>query len=1022
MHYTKTLYVVLRLFYLKLIYTGVLYILDVDFQVIFKQAFFDTEFRKMTKFKTLHPLFTESKNFFSNYLVPLDKFETEFSHDTNLALPLVVDSEFVAHGVEKFLEDDFQYRSPVTIQVKHIHHPDEQIFVHPEFFAAHPDKTFRHPIAKHPFIIGDYLESKGHTVEMWRDENARDSEDKKPMLLVPIYAHFALADLGMVITDPVWLEDLKTKYARGHIEMSRRVTCGQSGRALFDWFISIDGNEYRISIKVIDTCAIHGIASYANFCSNSGVALDAKDKMKAWITKMDDAYFEVPDDFDEYSLGDLKVYDALVGNAENMRVVWRDLDILDYYKPPKLSIGSTVASLLEAKIFDLFDAPPDMVHDRSFKKDEFLEPLTGKATAEFLSQKVDSNAYTLSKCDGGRCKSNNPLATAIHGILVDIDIAGAYSSAMSVIYYPFGTPTILATPYKNRDNNKGVSLKKVLRAYGSELVDDLWLMRIQVKNLSYEQDLIASWVDFNRTIVRKADSDLVGGEVDLESGESKIFTTEIFNGALTADLLNVVDQWNPRQRDDFYSKCEVLAIAFYPKSLELTVEDFKQSKTEKSFKSKSRASNDFHSITQGNHQWCRVRLGEFFTDIMRAKRVQHKKKTPLNEMYKLLGNTSYGVSVSRFFGTSNMIVGNVITGKVRAGMWLFEKGLNLYGSITDGQVFDLDNVLHRKDGKYLKTESLARLYSIPKWQFSDNDSGEFAPLVRPPRTDDLNHDQQIIDALALEHVGKVWSKSKLLHDEYDILTPIDGRVLYTKEKGAFRFEMKQFTDLVVLHGSSNYSFNPDDVNQTKMRSYEGKRPHQSFTLVNDEIVPTDEYDGVSPAQCLLSEIHNNPHSVRRLPPFVKTAILKPTAYKNEYRNKWSKSPLTPGDNILKVGKPNYFSLAAFTYKTHAQYTAWKKASDKLKRKYGESFEIFFNNDDDTINYQKMLIEIDALIQTGIIDPLAHFDPHRHLNRIRSSVIGASYFQASKILKTTVSDCFISEDYEDTSRFDNNEWD
>ena len=959
-------------------------------------------------------LFAESKHFFSDYIVDFEHFTGDFTPDTNIALPLVVDSEFVAHGINKFLDDEFQYRTPVTIQVKHIHYDDAAIYVHPAFESEHPDKTFRHPVAKHPLIIGDYLESKGHTVKMWRDETARDNEDKKPMLLVVLYAHFALADLGMVITDEDYLTDLSTKYARRHIEMGRRITCGQSGRALFDWFISIDENEYRISLKVVDTCAIHGIASYANFCSNSGVFLDSKDKMSSWIEKMDVAYFEAANDFDDYSLGDLKVYDALVGNAANMRHVWRDLGIEAYYKPPKLSIGSTVANLFEAKIYKLFDVEPEYAKTRDFKKDEFLEPLTGHATASYLSQLVTSNAYLLSKCDGGRCKSNNPLLTSIEDDLVDIDISGAYSSAMSILDFPFGTPTILATPYKRKDN-KGVSLKDVLRAYSSELLPRLWLMRIQVKNLSFEQDLIPSWIDFNRTLIRKADTDLINGEVDLESGESKIFTTEIINGALTSDLLDVIDQWTPRQREDFYSKCEVLTIAFYPKSLELSVEEFKNCKTEKRFKSRSKVTNQFEEITQCNQQWCRVHLGEFFTDIMRAKRLQHAKKTPLNELYKLLGNTAYGVSVSRFFATSNMIVGNNITGMVRSFMWLCEKALNLCGSITDGQVFDLNCVLHRKDGKYLKTEALARLYSIPKWQFSDNNGGLFAPLDYSEKTENE------INRAALEHVAKVWHNSQLLHGEFKILTPIDGRVEYTTGKGAFNFEMKRFTDLVVLHGSSNYSFDPNDIYQTKMRSYEAKRPHKAFTYEKDEIAPTGEYDGVSPAQRLLSEIQHNPQSVKRLPPFVKTAILKPTAYANDYRAKWSKSPLQCGDNILKVGKPNYFSLAAFTYRTHAQYTAWKKANEKLKRKYGESFEIFYTNEDDTIDYKRMLFEIDELIRNGCVNPLEHFDKHRNRHRLISQT-ASMYFEASKQLKNAVADCFISEDYEDTSRFDFDEWD
>ena len=942
---------------------------------------------------TIKPLFTLSKNYKSSYLVPLEKFNVEIDGLENIAIPLVVDSEFVAPGIETFLNpvNPFGMRRGVTVQVKHALHNDEKIFIHPDFEPANP----RHDPITQPFIVGDYLIAKGYDVEMYRSEYDDQDFQKLPSILTVLYAHFALADLGMVLFDQDYINDLTVKYSykTGGIEMGRRLTCGQTGRSSFNWIIKINGFEYRIALKIIDTAALHGIAGYKQVCANSGIELDAKDLVGDYITKMDQAYAEIPVEFDAYSLGDLRVYDMLAANAKNMSTVWSDLGIIDYMIEPKLTIGATVASLFLAKIYKHFEIEPVTIRSRDFKTDVFLEPLTFNASAAHLSTLVNSNAYLLSKCDGGRCKNNNPTITELSGELVDIDISGAYSSAMSVLDYPFGTPVILATPF-NKSKNVGVPLKTVLRAYGGELLPNLWLMRIQVTGLSFEQDLIASWFDFARSTTKHTDSS-VTGEVDLESGTSKIFTTEIHNGALTSDLLDVIDQWTPRQRDDFYSKCEVLSIAFYPKSFELSIDDFKNNPPEKSFKSNSAASNDFELITQSSHNWTRVNLGSFFTDLMRAKRLQHKKKTPLNELYKLLGNTSYGVSVSRFFNTSNMIVGNNITAKVRAFMYISEKALNLCGSVTDGHIFDLNNVLHRKDG-LLYTPTLARLYSANKRNFRNNDCGQFAPLPCDNKTDNV-----IIDAEALAHVGAVWNKSPLLHNEFNVLDAIDGRVVYKTAKGVFTFEMKRFADRVTLHGSSNYSFDFSDPDNTKMRGYESKnKPHQAFVLNDNELTRIDDYATLSPGQCLMREITNNPAAVKRLPPFVKTAILKPTAFANEYRNKWRKSVLTPGDNILKVGKPSYFSLSAFTYRSYAQFVGFKKATEKLKRKYGESFEMFFTNDDDTINYQKMIVEIDKLIRDGVINPLKVLDKHNNLHRLKSPIAGV-YHATSKELKDRV---------------------
>lgn len=1006
-------------------------------------------------------LFTDLKNYRSTYIVNYSEFHNIVDGKTSIALPLVADSEFVAHGVEKFLNNDFQKRSPVTVQVKHTHHDDAAIYVHYEFAENHYQKIadrhttpyqyhnqkLRHPVINHEFIAADYLESNGYTVELSRDDGIFEREIKPPLLLVPIYAYFAIADLGMVVCGD-FLQDLEKSYANGSINMGRRLIATSKTKfskhdhgtnyKKMPWIIKINGFEYQIALHIVDAGAIHGIAKYADFCSNSGILLDSKNLIGDWISKMDQAYFEVPEIFDPYALGDLFVYDALVGNAKNMRVVYNALGVVDYFKDPKLSIGATAVDMLTALIYKKFNLDPLTIHTREFNKKEFLEPLTGKATSSYLSTEIKTHAFLLSKCVGGRCKSNNPTAMLIAGNLVDIDISGAYSDSMTAQKFAFGSPVIYATPYGEK-SVKTVPLKSVLHALKNELVDGLWTIAFNAKNLAYDQDLIASWIGFEPEIFKRIGGG-VDGEVDVTNGETKIFMRDIQNGILTSDLLDVIEQWTPRHRDDFLEKCEVLAIAFYPKSLHTTFDQFVKSKTKKSFKTRSEALENFELITQCNHQWCDVWLGEFFTDMLRANRVQHDKKSPLNGMFKLLGNTSYGVSVSRFFTTANVIVGNNITARARSAMWMIEKSLNLYGSITDGQVFDVQNVLHRKNG-YLHTEKLARLYNIDKRQIYGDNSGHIAPLSGIESIDfndaneiqdlgdsatseqkaRLSQYQQTINKAALDHVAKVWHKSKMFNGSHRALDTAvkDGVVRYTNRSSVFEFEMKRFTKSVVLHGSSNYSFDTLDPYATKMRAYESKKPHKAFVLENNELTPTSIYDGISPALMLLGAIEKDPTHVPRLPPYVKAAILKPTAYSANYKSlnradpnpeknkyKWCNSHLTPADNILKTGKPNYFSLAQFTYNTYTQYTAWKKATDQLKRKYGESFEIFFSNDDDTIDYEKMIATIDKMICDGVTNPIMVFDKNRNRHRLNSHT-ATIFFEATKILKIELKECFVS---------------
>ena len=941
-------------------------------------------------FNTKVPIFTPSRNFHNRYLVAKESFTTKVKHKIgeNIALPLVIDSEYYAPNVHDLVNDTFCFRRPVTVQVKHTHHPETTIYAHDSFKreADEQDLVVRHPVTQHPFIVGDYLEDLGHSVSIERFEYADLVQHKpRPKMVVVLYAYFALADIGMVCPDADYQTDVSRKISSKNIKMTRRLVCGKkgSGKTNMPWIITIDGFEYQISLQIVDACAIHGIASYKEFCANSDIKLDDKDLMGDDIKRMDKVYYERPEDFDNYSLGDLKVYDALESNAENMKTIWNELGIGDYYRPPPLSIGATVSELFKYKLYQLFDITPEQaITFKNKDRDIFLEDLTHKASPIHLQTLVNSNAFTLVKCDGGRCKNNNPITTSIKGDLVDIDISGAYSSAMSGLPFALGNPVVYATKYKRNMKlgyvQNGVPLKSVLSVFGSEMLDGLWYMRINTKNLNYEQDLIGSWLDFKRTLNRQSDTDLFDGEVDVTSGFTKIFTKEIHNGCLTSDILEVVNQWTVRQRDDFYEKTEVIAMAFYPKSLRVDLETFKTTRPDKRFSTRAKDLKAFDLITPDNHVWASFQMGEFFTDIFKAKRVTHGKKTPLNTLFKLMGNTAYGCAVSRFFLTSNMIFANQITAKCRAKMYMTEKALNLHGSITDGQVFDLNKVLHRAD-RPLKTEYLARLYSVSKSELNHCRGGKFAPLSYKPK----ERTNAGIDQAALEHVRGVWSGSNLLngiHKRLDV-SGKTGKLIYIESTGVFDFEMKEFTDLLVVQGSSNYSFDPTDKKRTKFRSYEGRAEHLGFEIDSDgELVVLDTYEKMNPAQVLLNEIHKNPRHVKRLPPFIKTGILKATAYAAGYRSTWYKSPLQAGDNVLKIGRPAYFSTSQFTYQTAEQYDKWKKSGERLKRKYGEAFEIFFSNIDGTINYQGMIETLDKMIRDGIINPLSIFDPHNHLAR------------------------------------------
>lgn len=657
---------------------------------------------------------------------------------TNYSLPVVVDTEYVSSEFDNIDDDNedaiIEPRRHVTSQFKALNSLSPYTFVHHDLIRTRLDDVIRHAqddnpftIIRHPTIspehqahIIPYLRLEGYDAHLRRDEKAHEKKDKRtyryPFIDLKLYGHMVLVDLTQIFEGD-FLDDLRKAFARKKIKMNRRLTAsGWSSFVSMPWILKLGKLEFRINISFVDTLGIHGNATFKDVCNNTGVLLNVKDEMYEWKSKMDRAYFDIPELFDQYATEDLKGDEVLKNYDRDIYKIYQDLGIEEWYQPPKLTIGSTVNDLFEAKVCQFIGL--EAGQSKKIKK-EYLEKLTLQGSANYLKTLVqkNNNAYILAKCDGGRCRNAHPLRSSLKGILVDIDISGAYTTAMSSLLYPLGNPVLAS--FTN------VLLKDFLKIHERKLVSGLWTARIQTRHhLSYEQSLIPSWFHEKKTIKCKkagirelnlhhkndSESYHVTGEVDLDSGETKIFSQEILNGTLTYDLLDIIrNVWSPRQQEDFFNKVEILAVAFYPAPLQLeTVSQVLQAQEE------SEGQGDFITTLQGmevvnalsNHSWTTFPMGELFIDLFKVYRNRHPKNTPLNILYKLFANTTYGDAVSKYFETSNMIFGSNITARCRSIMYLMEIGLNLQGSITDGHVFDINRVLHRKNGKYLNSDQI----------------------------------------------------------------------------------------------------------------------------------------------------------------------------------------------------------------------------------------------------------------------------------------------------------------------------
>jgi hypothetical protein len=202
---------------------------------------------------------------------------------------------------------------------------------------------------------------------------------------------------------------------------------------------------------------------------------------------------------------------------------------------------------------------------------------------------------------------------------------------------------------------------------------------------------------------------------------------------------------------------------------------------------------------------------------------------------------------------------------------------------------------------------------------------------------------------------------------------------YSEQVGMFSFEIKDIYTKAKFHGTSNYLLANEKETKIAMRSYENKRQHQSFTInENQEIVETEFYDNLPPSKFFLQQL-DNPNHVTRSKTFKKTGILKLNDWKNNHDN-WLDKGFVCGDSIEKTGILREFSISQFTYQTIEQYLAIEKEVQRNKRRYNQSYEGYFINQDGTLNYELMIKTIDQILATGALSINKVLDSDRHRTR------------------------------------------
>jgi hypothetical protein len=957
------------------------------------------------------------------------------THKDSICIPIVVDTEYTGHQ-----------RLGVTVQVKGVNHAPPKIFDHLDLqnFASVNGRELRHKPINHDFAPLTYLETLGHDVKLIIKEKVRKTDlyhRELPYCQFDIYAHFALAELLVIFTGEARQKVIEQLlYGKQRvIDMTRRLrtyTKSKKGFEVSDAIelpihVTIDGRLYRLKLRVIDSCALHGIASYKALASATGVELKYKETLSQKdLENMLDTYFDKPIDFDNYALGDLEVYNILERNSELFKRVYKSLDIEDYFIEPKLTTGSTVRDFFKGVLYKSVGIAPE---DKA--KQEKLSEFLSYGSSSTLKLETNTSKCLLAKVFGGRCRNNRPTDIQNDVIVADNDIAGAYGNGLRNQTYPIGKPVI--EDHQVSKFNEYTTLRKWLkqRKYGKEnceLVDGLWTAIVSTKEidpdnhqwatLKYSQDFLISWFDFRFTEVANMDTDTdkIDLEIQPKTGNIKILNNQVVQGVITSDFLEwLYNVCSPQQRNELLENLYINTACYYPSYSRLdSFDDLleiweywegRNTTTSKKItvrnRKKTLSSGAVYTVTQEPTFWLGLDLGKLIVDDLLAWRAMHKKldgkKSPMDVLFKLCTNTLYGIFCSPYFDISNTVVGNNITARCRAMAWYMEKGHYAYQTITDGGQINPNSVcypvsekrkvtaigvtnLYRTNDPTKNNVTLKPLDNCKSiLPYSQDDTSKLK-IIKDGIETIIDQPKEWLEEKLFKHLQDIFPNVSVLHKKTTKLeieisperTPIKS---YSEQVGMFSFEIKDIYTKARFHGTSNYLLANQLLTKIAMRSYENNRHHQSFTInETDDILETEFYTGLPPSQFFLQQL-DNPNHVTRSKTFKKTGILKLNDWKNNH-DKWLDKGFVCGDTIEKTGILREFSISQFTYQTIEQYLAIEKEVQRNKRRHNQSYEGYFINQDGTLNYELMIKTIDQIVATGTFSINQELDRDRNRTR------------------------------------------
>jgi hypothetical protein len=305
---------------------------------------------------------------------------------------------------------------------------------------------------------------------------------------------------------------------------------------------------------------------------------------------------------------------------------------------------------------------------------------------------------------GGLLFSRTPNLPLISGTLSDCDLSSCYASKMSQMNIYLGEPVVKTFKYQSQKPK----LDTVLETLKSmNVARDAWFVRVSGEFKQVINTILLSDLKFTPTNLklktltqqlkstpnRKSVEKFDATKTSKTMATSRILTKEVKFGVVTSDIFDAISTL-PQSWVDEFLDLDVDAITFYPP--ELIVDNINELETLKltlpnePYKL-TLVKNSLQTVLESqyykNNASLRFDIGKYWSEIKKIRSKFKKEKNPVQELFKLIGNSGYGVLACQNLTCNNSVAANVITGNARATSWLMTMSLNGFAPITDGTCF-----------------------------------------------------------------------------------------------------------------------------------------------------------------------------------------------------------------------------------------------------------------------------------------------------------------------------------------------